>query len=56
MLEENVQERAHALFEYIKAVCLLNQQKILDVDKQPIAVPMHELRDSTYTNLILKSN
>ena len=51
MLEENVQERAHALFEYIKAVCLLNQQKILDVDKQPVAVPMYELRDSTYIQL-----
>lgn len=31
---EKLQEQAHALFEYIKEVCLLGQQKILDVNKQ----------------------
>ena len=45
MPKENMQEQAHALFEYIKEVCLLNQQKVLDVDKQAGAILLRSLDD-----------
>ena len=42
---EKLQEQAHALFEYIKEVCLLGQQKILDVNKQMGVVLLRSLDD-----------
>ncbi|MGN0779733.1 MAG: AAA domain-containing protein [Aristaeellaceae bacterium] len=45
MPQENMHELAHALFAYMKEVHLLNQQKILDVDKQLGAVLMRSLDD-----------
>ena len=35
MPQQNMQELAHALFQYIKEVCQLTQKEIFDVDKQP---------------------
>lgn len=34
MPQQNMQELAHALFQYIKEVCQLTQKEIFDVDKQ----------------------
>lgn len=51
MQQENMRERAHALFEYLKEVCLLTQQNIVNIDKQPGAVPMRNLDDSTCIEL-----
>lgn len=51
MPTENMQEPAHALFEYIKEVCQLTQQKVLDVEKQPGFVAMRKLDDPTCIKL-----
>ena len=47
MSTETMQEKAHALFEYIKEVSLLKQQKILDVDRQPGTITLRSLDDPT---------
>ena len=44
---KKVQDEAHALFEYIKEVCLLNQQTVLDVDKQLGRIMLRNLDDSS---------
>lgn len=44
------QEKAHALFE-IKEVCLLNQQKILNVDQQPGTIALRGLDDPSCVTL-----
>lgn len=54
MANENIQELAHTLFEYIKEVCLLRQQKVLNVDKQLGAMPLHKLNDPTYIKIFNK--
>ena len=51
MSTETMQEKAHALFEYIKEVCLLNQQKILDVEQQPGAITLRSLDDPACVTL-----
>lgn len=45
MAIEKFREQAHALFEYIREVCLLGQQKILDVNKQMGVVFLRSLDD-----------
>lgn len=47
MQAERIQEQAHTLFEYIKEVCQLNQQKVLDVSKQEGVVYLQDLDDPT---------
>lgn len=47
MPAERIQEQAHTLFEYIKEVCQLNQQKVLDVSKQEGVVYLQNLDDPT---------
>ena len=51
MSTETMQEKAHALFEYIKEVSLLNQQKILDVDRQPGTITLRSLDDPSCVTL-----
>ena len=51
MSTETMQEKAHALFEYIKEVCLLNQQKILDVEQQSGAITLRSLDDPACVTL-----
>lgn len=53
---ESMLERAHSLFEYIKEVCLLNQQKVLDIDKQIVAVPLKKLDDPSCVQLFSRDS
>lgn len=47
MSAERIQEQAYTLFEYIREVCQLNQQKVLDVSKQEGVVYLQDLDDPT---------
>ena len=51
MPQQNMQELAHALFQYIKEVCQLTQKEIFDVDKQPAWVLLSQLNDPACVKL-----
>ena len=51
MPQQNMQEHAHALFQYIKEVCQLTQKEIFDVDKQPARVLLSQLDDPACVKL-----
>ena len=51
MPQQNMQELAHALFQYIKEVCQLTQKEIFDVDKQPAWVLLSQLDDPACVKL-----
>ena len=51
MPQQNMQELAHALFQYIKEVCQLTQKEIFDVDKQRAWVLLSQLDDPACVKL-----
>ena len=53
MPQRNMQELAHALFQYIKEVCQLTQKEIFDVDKQPAWVLLSQLDDPACVKLYI---
>lgn len=46
-MQQDMQERAHALFQYLKELAQLTQIKVLDVDKQRGKVQLSQLDDPT---------
>ena len=51
MTAEKMRDIARALFEYIKEICHLSQQTVLDINKQIGAISLHEMCNSEHIKL-----